>query len=175
MRMLPLFYGFDGGAAGEKAMLSLENNGMVIFYSGGHFMKHIEVAGAALVHAGKVLCMQRGAAKYNYVSYKYELPGGKLEPGESPAEALERELREELALTVRVRGEDRLLTTEYSYPDFSITLHVFWCPIEQAEFTRREHIAARWCDAAELAALDWLAADAPVVKRLAERLMEIKK
>ena len=130
-------------------------------------MKHIEVVAAVIVDDGEVLCMQRGQTKFPYTSYKWEFPGGKIEAGETPEEALRREIREEMAMDVRVGRH--LVTVEHEYPDFCITMAAYLCePACSAEentqenrrgFTMNEHHAFRWLRPEDLPTLDWAAAD----------------
>lgn len=115
-------------------------------------------------HGGKILCMQHGRTKFDYTSFKYEFPGGKIEPGETPQQALHRELLEEMDYDVRVG--DRLVTVEHTYPDFGITLTAFVCDVESTDFRMNEHIAFKWCTREELRQLDWAAADTGIVKAL---------
>ena len=82
-------------------------------------MKHYEVVAAVIEYDNKILCMQRGKAKFEYTSYKFEFPGGKVEAGEENHTALERELNEEMDMNVSIREEDYLLTIEHIYPDFA--------------------------------------------------------
>lgn len=127
-------------------------------------MKHFEVVAALIFNAGKVLCVQRGDSKYPYTAYKYEFPGGKIEANETPQAALVREIAEELAMAIVV--EDPYLTVHHTYPDFAVTLHSFVCQIETRDLTLREHHAAQWRDPADVADLDWAAADVPIVEQL---------
>lgn len=127
-------------------------------------MKHFEVVAALVFNAGKLLCVQRGDSKYPYTAYKYEFPGGKIEPGETPQAALAREIQEELAMTLGV-GE-AYLTVHHTYPDFAVTLHSFVCEANTRHLTLREHVDAQWRDPADLADLDWAAADVPIVEQL---------
>ena len=131
-------------------------------------MKSYEVVAAIIIYQDKILCMQRNKGKYDYVSYKYEFPGGKIESGETRAEALQRELREEMALEVEVKEEDYYMSVEHTYPDFKITMHSFICQVESQAFERKEHIDHKWLTRKELMALDWAPADIPIVKRLQE-------
>ena len=90
-------------------------------------MKHYNVVAAVVCHDGKYLCMQKGKTKFEYTSYKWEFPGGKIEPGETPQQALVRELMEEMEYLVEV-GEE-LVTVNHEYPDFSITMTAFLCKL----------------------------------------------
>jgi 8-oxo-dGTP diphosphatase len=127
-------------------------------------MKKIDVVAAVIVHQQQVLCMQRGGGKYEYLSYKYEFPGGKVEKGEYLEAALHREIREELLLDITI---DRLyLTVEHTYPDFAITLHCFLCSCENTHLTLTEHLEARWMSLDLIATLDWAEADIAVVDKM---------
>lgn len=129
-------------------------------------MKTIEVSGAILVHDGEVLCAQRNEGKYDYVSYKYEFPGGKIEQGETPAEALHRELIEEMEVDIPVAAMRHFYTVEHEYPDFAITMHCFICNMADRHIILKEHINAVWKSPQKLNELDWAAADRPVVEAL---------
>ncbi|MBE6023403.1 MAG: (deoxy)nucleoside triphosphate pyrophosphohydrolase [Cellulosilyticum sp.] len=131
-------------------------------------MKKNEVVAAIIMYQDQILCMQRDKGKYEYISYKYEFPGGKVEPGESNAQALQRELREEMALEVDIKDEDYYMSVEHEYPDFKITMHSFICKVDSQEFTRKEHIDHKWLTRKELMTLDWAAADVPIVHKLQE-------
>ena len=126
-------------------------------------MKHYNVVAAVVCHDGKYLCMQKGKTKFDYTSYKWEFPGGKIEPGETPQQALARELMEEMEYPVEV-GEE-LVTVNPEYPDFSITMTAFLCtPKGDANgFRRCEHADSKWCSKDELKGLNWAAADVGVV------------
>ena len=129
-------------------------------------MKHYNVVAAVVSHDGKYLCMQKGKTKFEYTSYKWEFPGGKIEPGETPQQALARELMEEMEYPVEVGVE--LVTVNHEYPDFSITMTAFLCtPKAKADgFKRREHADSKWCSKEELKGLDWAAADVGIVRIL---------
>ena len=129
-------------------------------------MKHYEVVAAVIVYDNKILCMQRDKAKYDYTSYKFEFPGGKVESGEENHKALERELKEELDMNVNISAEDYLLTVNYTYPDFAITMHSYLCKVEEPEFVLKEHISFKWLAVNELDTLDWAEADKPIVEFL---------
>lgn len=127
-------------------------------------MKTIEVVATVIVRGGKMLCVQRAEHSKEYVSLKWEFPGGKVEIGESREEALVREIREELAVDVLV--SDFLMTVEHAYPDFHLTMHVFKCSLESGEIVLNEHVDMTWLSIDELGSLDWAAADVPVVESL---------
>lgn len=125
-------------------------------------MKQIEVVAAVIVRDGKILAAQRGYGKWK--GY-WEFPGGKIEPGETPPQALAREIREELAIGITI---DRLLdTVEYDYPDFHLTMHCYICHISpEADPQQLEHLALRWLAARDLPQLRWLAADITLIRSL---------
>ena len=123
--------------------------------------KHIEVVAAIIVRDGRIFATQRG-----YGEWKdwWEFPGGKVEPGESPEDALKREIREELATEIEV---DELLTTvEYDYPKFHLTMHCYLCTIISGDLTLLEHEDARWLALDELDCVKWLPADKDVIEKL---------
>lgn len=123
-------------------------------------MKQIEVV-AAIIHddEGRIFATQRG-----YGDYKdgWEFPGGKIEQGETPEEALKREIWEELETKIVV--ERLIQTVDYDYPAFHLTMHCFWCHIGSGSLTLKEHEAARWLKPEELDSVDWLPADRIVVR-----------
>jgi 8-oxo-dGTP diphosphatase len=131
-------------------------------------MKHYIVVAAIIQHGDKILCMQRDSSRHAYLSYKYEFPGGKVEPGETDEEALLREIQEELDLDVVVEKE--FITVEHEYPDFKLTMSSYLCQSPTSEFTLKEHVAFQWLRTAELKSLDWVAADIPIVDKLMEEL-----
>ncbi len=127
-------------------------------------MKTIEVVAAIVVDYGKILCAQRGKNKLNYLSEKFEFPGGKLERDETLEQALAREMREELDMSISV---DRLLLTiEHVYPDFKIIMHSFICYTQSRALLLNEHLQVLWLGVNELDTLDWAAADLPIVEQL---------
>jgi 8-oxo-dGTP diphosphatase len=119
----------------------------------------LHVACAIIERAGRVLSVQRGPAMS--LPLKWEFPGGKIEPGESPAACLEREVREELGVAIAV-GE-ALPSVAHDYPAFSVVLYPLRCRITAGEPTLHEHAAARWLAPDELYAVDWAAADVPIL------------
>jgi 8-oxo-dGTP diphosphatase len=127
-------------------------------------MKNIVVTAAIIIENGHILCMQRNQNKFDYISYKYEFPGGKVEALESNEEALKREIHEELKIDLE--SLDFFMTVNHEYPDFSITMHAYLCEVTSREFTLTEHIDYRWLKPSELNTLDWAAADMPIVEKL---------
>ena len=127
-------------------------------------MKHIHVVAAVTLHNKKILCVQRGPAKYDYISLKWEFPGGKLEEGETKLEAIVREIKEELHMDIQV--DAFLMTVHHTYPDFQLTMDTFLCSSETDELTLTEHGAFKWLEKTELDELNWAAADAPVIRFL---------
>ncbi len=128
-------------------------------------MKHYRVVAAVVCRQGLYLCMQKGKTRFEYTSYKWEFPGGKIEPGETPREALARELMEEMELPVEVG--DEITTVTHAYPDFSIEMTAFLCTPLTESFALKEHIDFEWKNKDELANLDWAAADVDIVKKIA--------
>ena len=126
-----------------------------------HDKKLIEVVAAIIFQDGKLFATQRG-----YGEWKdwWEFPGGKIEPEETPKEALKREIREELATEIEVG--DLLTTVEYEYPQFQLTMHCYLCSIISGQLSLLEHEDARWLNMNELDSVNWLPADVEVVRTL---------
>lgn len=123
-------------------------------------MKTIKVVAAIIRDEDRIFATQRG-----YGEYKdgWEFPGGKVEPGETPQEALVREIKEELDADIVVG--DLLTTVEYDYPTFHLSMDCFWAKqVEGSEMKLLEHEAAKWLSLDELDEVEWLAADNRVVK-----------
>ena len=122
--------------------------------------KRIRVVGAAIVDSGRILVAQRPHSDKAYKSLKWEFPGGKIEAGETEAEAIRREIREELDCDIEV---DALLPElEHEYPDFILLMTICICHLNPLSRRPRclEHNAIRWLFPADLHTLDWAAADA---------------
>lgn len=128
-------------------------------------MKTIEVVAAIIIKDGEVFATQRG---YGEWQGWWEFPGGKMEAGESPQEALRREIREELDAEIEV-GE-LLETVEWDYPNFHLTMHCFICNLLSESLHLNEHEAAIWLDLQNLRSLKWLPADEGVLEKIVEWL-----
>ena len=121
--------------------------------------RHIHVACAIIERNGHVLAAQRSASMS--LPLKWEFPGGKIDPGETPEQCLKRELREELDVTISVGSA--LAPVTHRYPTFTVTLYPFICAMEQGEIILREHAAITWLPPGELLSLDWAEADGPIL------------
>ena len=128
-------------------------------------MKQIEVVAAVIRKDGRVFATQRG---YGDWEGWWEFPGGKIELGETPEEALRREISEELQADVSV--DEFLCTVEYDYPKFHLTMHCYFCSLLSETFHLNEHDAAQWLKADELDNVRWLPADVMVVEELKRHL-----
>lgn len=129
-----------------------------------YLMKKVEVVAAIIYFEEKILCVQRGDNKYNYIAYKYEFPGGKVEQGESNEEAIKREILEELNLKIKI--DSQFITVNHQYPDFILVMHSFNCSCSSPKLELSEHIDFKWLNKNELKTLDWAAADVPIVNKL---------
>ncbi len=127
-------------------------------------MKQIEVVAGIIFFQDQILCVQRPENKLPYISKKFEFPGGKIENGETQKEALQRELLEELNISVNIKSF--FFTVVHPYPDFELTMHSFICEVDTKELTLNEHISLKWLTLSELNELDWAAADIPIVDKL---------
>ena len=121
-------------------------------------MKTIEVVAAIIVRGGEVFATQRGYGEWRGW---WEFPGGKIEPGECPQEALAREIREELDAEIEVGG--LLETVEWDYPAFHLTMHCFMCTLMSESMHLNEHEASAWLTRDTLDSVKWLPADAGLV------------
>ena len=117
-------------------------------------MKTIEVVAAVIIKDGEIFATQRG---YGEFKGWWEFPGGKIERGECPQEALVREIREELDAEIAVG--DLLETVEWDYPNFHLTMHCFVCSLTSESLHLNEHEAAAWLTKETLHSVKWLPAD----------------
>lgn len=126
-------------------------------------MKTVKVVAAIIIHENKIFATQRG---YGEFKDGWEFPGGKIEPGETPQEALVREIKEELDIEIEVK--DFLETVEYDYPEFHLSMDCFFCTIKSGELVLKEHEAAKWLTVETLDSVDWLPADKGLVEGIRE-------
>lgn len=127
--------------------------------------KRINVVSAVFIRDGKVLVTERGYGKWKGW---WEFPGGKIEHGETPAEALKREIKEELATDIEV-GE-LLANVDYDYPGFHLSMQCFMCHIITGKLTLIEHKAARWLSPEEINSVKWLPADVDILPTIVKTL-----
>lgn len=133
--------------------------------------KTIEVVAAVIADgAGHVLATQCPPHKHGG---GWELPGGKIEPGESPQEAVVREIREELGVSVQVG--DLLHTIEWDYPAFHLRMYCYACSIVQGDIQLKEHTAFCWAGVEQLPGIDWLPADVDALPAVAQWLSAMVK
>ena len=128
-------------------------------------MKTIHVVAAVIkgsgTNANRIFATQRGYGDYKD---QWEFPGGKVESGETPEEALVREIQEELDVEIQVG--DLIDTIEYDYPTFHLSMDCFWAEIISGTLELREHEAARWLAKSELYSVDWLPADITLIEKV---------
>lgn len=124
-------------------------------------MKTVRVVAAVICSEDKIFATARG---YGEFKGQWEFPGGKIEPGETPQEALVREIQEEL--DVKIEVGDLIDTIEYDYPSFHLSMDCFWCNITEGEITLKEAENARWLCKDELYSVDWLPADMKLIEKL---------
>ncbi len=127
-------------------------------------MKTIDVVAAIIVKDHQILATQRG---YGEFEGGWEFPGGKVEAGETPEQAIVREIREELNASIAV--DDFLVQVEYDYPTFHLSMKCYLCSLGEAGFELLEHHAAKWLDMAHIDTVEWLPADVEVVEALKAR------
>ena len=121
-------------------------------------MKTVRVVAAVIRDNDKIFATQRG---YGDLKGGWEFPGGKIEEGETPQEALKREIMEELDTEIEV-GE-LIDTIEYNYPDFHLSMGCYWCSVVSGNLVLKEHEAARWLGKDELMDVEWLPADVELI------------
>lgn len=128
-------------------------------------MKKIEVAAAVIRRGNEIFATQRG---YGEFKDWWEFPGGKMEQGEAPEQALIREIREELDAEIEVGN--LIQTIEWDYPAFHLTMHCFWCSLKSASLHLNEHEASRWLNAESLHSVQWLPADTGILEEIRQTL-----
>ena len=141
----------------------------------GSYLKAVRVVGAIIMaevdskndnNPGKMIfATQRG---YGNMKDGWEFPGGKIEEGEKPEEAIVREIREELDTVIKV--EKYVDTIEYDYPEFHLSMDCFLCSIVEGDLVLKEHEAARWLSRDELDSVDWLPADVTIIELVKQAL-----
>lgn len=124
-------------------------------------MKVIKVVAAIIVEDNKIFATQRG---YGDFKGGWEFPGGKVEAGELPQEALVREIKEELDTEIEVG--DLVDTIEYDYPNFHLSMDCFWAKIVSGDLILKEHAAAKWLAKDELDSVEWLPADITLIEKI---------
>lgn len=127
-------------------------------------MKTIDVVAAIIVKDSEILATQRG---YGEFEGGWEFPGGKVEEGETPEQAIVREIHEELNAKIAVK--DFLVQVEHDYPTFHLSMMCFICTLTDPTFQLLEHHAAKWLDLQHIDSVDWLPADIKVVNAIKER------
>lgn len=129
-------------------------------------MKTVKVVAAVITACNEngekiIFATQRG---YGEFKDGWEFPGGKVEPGETPQEALKREIMEELETEIKIG--DLIETIEYDYPTFHLSMDCFWAEIVKGDLVLREHEAAKWLTKEQLGSVDWLPADLGLVEKV---------
>ena len=127
-------------------------------------MKTVRVAAAIIQNENQIFATQRG---YGDFKDGWEFPGGKIEPGETPEEALAREIKEELDTEIAI-GK-LVYVVEYDYPQFHLTMYCYFCRVISGDLVLKEHEAARWLTKESLDSVDWLPADQALIEKI--RLM----
>lgn len=128
-------------------------------------MKTVRVAAAIIQNGNQIFATQRG---YGDFKDGWEFPGGKIEPGETPEEALVREIKEELDTEIAI-GK-LVYVVEYDYPQFHLTMYCYFCRVISGDLVLKEHEAARWLTKDTLDSVEWLPADVDLIEKLRELL-----
>ena len=132
-------------------------------------MKKVRVVAAVIRHEDKIFATQRG---YGEMKGGWEFPGGKIEEGETPQQALKREIEEELDSEIQVG--DLIDTIEYDYPSFHLSMDCFWCEVVSGDLVLKEAEAARWLTKEELDSVPWLPADQTILDVIRSSMQPVK-
>jgi 8-oxo-dGTP diphosphatase len=124
----------------------------------------IEVSAAIIFIEKKILCLRRGYSKYDYISNKFEFPGGKLKINETPVSGLKREIKEELKIEIEIK--EKFKTIIHSYPDFKIKLYSYICTTKNFSGKLYDHTEYKLLNIKDIKSLDWLEADIPLIESL---------
>jgi len=127
-------------------------------------MKKIEVVAAIIICNAEILSVQRPQHKLEYISQKFEFPGGKIEVGETKQQALNRELKEELKIDADIGNH--VITVNHKYPDFELIMHAYLVKVDSKDITLTEHISEIWLNKENINSVEWAAADIPIVEKL---------
>lgn len=132
-------------------------------------MKTIRVAAAIIRHDNQIFATQRGNGDFKG---GWEFPGGKIEPGETPQQALKREIQEELNIDIEV--EELIATVEYDYSHFHLSMDCFGCKIKSGDIVLKEHSAARWLADKNIDSVEWLPADRELIEEIKKNIIKDK-
>ena len=135
----------------------------VTFTPDGKILKYIRVVAAVICDDNKIFATARG---YGEFKGWWEFPGGKIEKGETPQEALVREIKEELTASIKV--SNLIKTIEYDYPDFHLSMDCFWAEVVEGSLVLKEAEAAKWLTKSDLDSVKWLPADLELVEKIKE-------
>ena len=127
-------------------------------------MKKVFVVAGVIINEKKILCAQRSKNNLNYISKKFEFPGGKIENFETDEQCLKREILEELSLEIDIN--DFYMLVNHIYPDFKLDMKVYLCSSKTRNVILKEHISCKWLSLKHIPNLDWAEADLPIVRKL---------